>query len=53
MPIPGFFSTGMAILVGAAILHSACLLLGNGLPRWMGWPLLAGYVWFVAAGFTA
>jgi hypothetical protein len=22
----------------------------NGLPRWMGWPLLAGYAWFLAAG---
>lgn len=50
LPVPKFFETGLAILVGAAIVHALCLWLAQGLPRWMGWPLLAGYVWFVAAG---
>jgi cation:H+ antiporter len=53
MPIPPFFETGIIILVGAGIVHALCIGLANGLPRWMGWPLVAGYVWFVAAGFSA
>jgi hypothetical protein len=27
-------------------------MLANGLPRWMGWFLLGGYVWFVATGLS-
>ena len=26
------------------------VLAAGGLPRWMGWPLLAAYAWFLAAG---
>ncbi len=51
--VPAFFETGALILVGAALVHALCLLLADGLPRWMGWPLLAAYVWFVASGFAA
>lgn len=51
--VPGFFETGVIILMSAALLHAGCLLLANGLPRWMGWPLLAGYAWFVGAGLMA
>lgn len=48
--IPEFFETSTLILLGATLLHAFCVLFTNGLPRWMGWPLLAGYAWFVAAG---
>ena len=48
--IPAFFETGVAILIGAAAVHAICVLVANGLPRWMGWPLVASYVWFLGAG---
>lgn len=48
--VPIFFETGLAILIGAAIVHGTCVMAANGLPRWMGWPLLGAYGWFVAAG---
>jgi cation:H+ antiporter len=51
--VPAFFETGILILVGAALVHILFLLLADGLPRWMGWPLLAAYAWFVASGFAA
>ena len=50
LSVPKFFETGMAILVGAAVIHGLCVLLAGGLPRWMGWPLLGAYAWFVCAG---
>ena len=50
LPVPKFFETGLAILVGAAIVHALCVLLARGLPRWMGWPLIGAYAWFVGAG---
>ena len=50
LPVPKFFETGMVMLVGAAVIHGLCVLLAGGLPRWMGWPLLAAYAWFVAVG---
>ena len=50
MSLPPFFETGIAILCGAALLHAFCVLLTSGLPRWMGWPLLGAYAWFLAAG---
>jgi cation:H+ antiporter len=51
LPVPAFFEIGIGILVSAAIIHALCILFVQGLPRWMGWPLIAGYVWFVTAGF--
>jgi cation:H+ antiporter len=48
--VPLFFQTGLAIMMGAALVHMLCIMLANGLPRWMGWPLAAAYVWFVSAG---
>ncbi len=51
--VPAFFETGLVILLGAAAVHTVCVLFADGLPRWMGWPLLAGYAWFVTAGFAA
>lgn len=49
--LPPFFETGIIILGAATVIHLACVLVADGLPRWMGWPLVAAYVWFVAAGF--
>ncbi len=48
--VPAFFETGLAILAGAAIVHGTCVLAANGLPRWMGWPLLGAFAWFVGVG---
>ena len=48
--VPKFFETGLAILLGAAVVHVACVMFAGGLPRWMGWPLLAAYAWFVGTG---
>ncbi|MBL9187624.1 MAG: sodium:calcium symporter [Opitutaceae bacterium] len=48
--VPAFFGTGLAILAATALAHAFCVLASDGLPRWMGWPLLAGYGWFLAAG---
>jgi cation:H+ antiporter len=51
VPVPKLFETGLAILIGTAIVHALCVLFARGLPRWMGWPLAGAYVWFVGAGF--
>jgi cation:H+ antiporter len=51
--VPAFFATGLAILIGAAIVHAVCVLAADGLPRWMGWPLLGAYAWFVGVGLMA
>jgi cation:H+ antiporter len=48
--VPGFFATGLGILAGAALVHALCVLLAHGLPRWMGWPLVGAYAWFLGAG---
>jgi cation:H+ antiporter len=48
--LPGFFETGIILLGLATFAHVICVLATDGLPRWMGWPLLAGYAWFLAAG---
>jgi cation:H+ antiporter len=47
---PKFLETGLGILIGAAIVHALCVLFARSLPRWMGWPLIGVYVWFVSAG---
>jgi cation:H+ antiporter len=52
LPVPKFFETGLAILIGAAVVHLACIGFAGRLPRWLGWPLLAGYAWFVGAGLA-
>jgi cation:H+ antiporter len=53
IPVPKFFETGLAILLGAAVVHLACVLFAGGLPRWMGWPLLVAYAWFVGTGLLS
>ena len=50
LAVPKFFETGLAILMGAAVVHAGCIVFAGRLPRWLGWPLLAGYAWFVGAG---
>lgn len=45
-----FFQLGLLVLIGAAAIHAICVLTTDGLPRWMGWPLLGAYVWFLFAG---
>lgn len=52
MSIPEFFEVGIGILAGAAAVHAGCVLLAGGLPKWMGWPLIASYLGFVAAGLA-
>lgn len=53
LAVPKFFETGLAILCGAALVHALCVMFADGLPKWMGWPLLAAYAWFVGAGLLA
>ncbi|MSU69276.1 MAG: hypothetical protein EXS39_00565 [Opitutaceae bacterium] len=50
LPVSAFFTTGLAILVGAALVHVVCVAFAGALPRWMGWPLVAAYAGFVGAG---
>ena len=50
LPVPAFFATGLGILIGTACLHLVCVAFAGGLPRWMAWPLIAAYAWFVGAG---
>ncbi len=50
LAIPAFFGTGLLILLCAVLVHGISLLGANGLPRWLAWPLLAGYAWFVVSG---
>lgn len=53
IPTPAFFANGLGLLIGAAAVHVLCVLFAGGLPRWMGWLLVAGYGWFVATGMAA
>jgi len=48
--VPMFFNTGLGILIAAAVVHAGCIMFAGGLPRWMGWPLIAAYAWFVGVG---
>lgn len=50
--VPGFFETGLAILIGAALVHALCVILADGLPRGMGWVLLGAYACFLISGLT-
>ncbi|PTX91843.1 sodium:calcium symporter [Opitutus sp. ER46] len=48
--VPAFFAPGLALLVIVAVVHALCVAFADGLPRWMGWPLLGAYAWFVGVG---
>ena len=47
LPVPPLFATGLGLLVGAIIVHATAIVCTNSLPRWLGWPLIAAYAWFV------
>ncbi len=53
LPMAGFTTTSLALLIGAAVLHAVFLLINGGLPRWAGGVLIAAYGWFVYAGLLA
>jgi len=50
--VPGFFQTGLLILLGATAAHAVLLLAFGGLPRWSGWVLAAAYAWFLYEGLA-
>jgi len=50
IPVPELFQSGLAVILVAALVHVLCITFASGLPRWMGWPLVAGYAWFVSVG---
>jgi cation:H+ antiporter len=49
---PPFFGPALAVLAGAGVLHAGCVLLVGGLPRAIGWVLVAGYGAFLLAGWA-
>ena len=53
LPMSGFSTTSLWLLLGAAGLHGVLLLTSGGLPRWAGGVLTAAYAWFVWAGLLA
>ncbi len=50
--VPRYFTPGLAILVGAALLHAACLIFSSSLPKWMALILLGAYGGFLALGLA-
>lgn len=50
LPMAGFTTTALVMLLSAAGLHAAFLAITGGLPRWAGGVLIGGYAWFVYAG---
>ncbi len=53
VPMAGFTTTALGLLLGAALLHGVMLLATGGLPRWAGGLLIAVYGWFVYAGLLS
>lgn len=45
--VPGFFQTGVLVLLAATAVHFLCVALFAQLPRVVGLGLLAGYGWFL------
>jgi cation:H+ antiporter len=52
LAVPGFFITGLFILLGATLIHVACVTAGI-LPRWIGWLLIVAYGCFVDVGLLS
>lgn len=52
LPVSPFFLSGLGVLVAASVAHAGCIMLAGGLPRWLGWPLVAAYAWFVISGLA-
>jgi len=42
LKVPAFFQTGLLILAGCDRGPLVCIASVGRLPRWLGWPLLAG-----------
>ncbi len=53
LPMAGFSSTALILLLGSAALHAAFLLVTGGLPRWAGAVFIGAYAWFVWAGLLS
>ncbi|MFI5335945.1 MAG: sodium:calcium symporter [Opitutales bacterium] len=51
--VPGGFSAGLVLLLGATVAHAVCLLVFGGLPRWAGAGLVLAYGWFIWDGLIA
>lgn len=49
---PPFFGAALAVLGAAGLAHALCVVAAGGLPRAMGWPLVAGYAAFLVAGWA-
>lgn len=52
LPLPSHAVVGLVLLMAGAGLHIICLMLTGGLPRWIGWVLVAAYAAFVATGWA-
>ncbi len=52
LPVSSHLQTGLLLLIGAALAHFLCLATLGRLPRWLGWPFLAAYAYFVGAGLV-
>lgn len=50
MAVTPVFVTGLAMLIGATLLHLVFVGATGGLPRWLGGALIAAYGWFIYAG---
>ena len=50
--LPPFFGAALAVLAGAGAVHAGCVLVTGGLPRAVGWVLIAGYGAFLLAGWA-
>lgn len=53
LPMAGFTSTSLILLLGCTAVHAFFLLVTGGLPRWVGAGLIGAYGWFVYAGLLA
>lgn len=53
VPVPKSLGFGLQFLFIAAAVHSFLLMTFGGVPRWVGWILIAAYGWFVWQGLLA
>ena len=51
--VPGFFQTGIVIILGAGALHFLSIAILGRLPRFLGFVLLAGYGLFIYKGVVS
>ncbi|MBE0540088.1 MAG: sodium:calcium symporter [Verrucomicrobia bacterium] len=50
LTVPAMFQTGMFVLAGATAVHFVCVMVFGGLPRVMGWVMMAAYGYFIYQG---